>query len=146
MFGTFPGYTFGSHFIWAPHTHTRWYTTLHTQWHSQGSAHPMVSSSSSHRCHSVTSSAGLAVSQRCPPLEPEISFNRAHPVMLLCHSGAQTGSTATMTAQRMRAQEQVQTIDRTLGCNYEKKPKGLLKRTYILFKSIKNTSQSLVKG
>lgn len=71
----------------------------HKHLQSLSSPHPIVLSSSCRCCHSVTSSTGQAASQWCPPLEPEISFSRAHPVTVLCHSGAQTGGTARMTAR-----------------------------------------------
>lgn len=41
----------------------------------------------------------------------------------------------------MRAQEQVETIDSTLGSNYERNPRGCSEGTYGLFKSIKNTAE-----
>ncbi len=88
-------------FLQACHTHTRahTHTAARRHSHSPGSPHPTVLSSSSRRCHSVTSSTELAASQWCLPMKPEISFNRAHPVTLLCHSGGQTGSAARMTAR-----------------------------------------------
>lgn len=91
MFGSFPGYAFGSHFS-ERFTHIHDGTQPHINTHGPWAGHIQQFCSSSRRCHSVTSSTGLAVSHGVLLLEPEISFNRAHPVTLLCHSGAQTGS------------------------------------------------------
>lgn len=46
----------------------------------------------------------------------------------------------------MRAQEQVETVDRTLGSNYEQSPTGLLKGNHSSFKSIKKQTRTPVKG
>ena len=74
---------------------------------------PTVLSSSSRRCHIVTSSTGPAASQWGPPLEPDRSFNRAVSLRRPDRQCSRDDS------QRMRAQEQVEAIDRTLGSNYE---------------------------
>lgn len=69
----------------------------------------------------MTSAAGLAVTQWCPPMEPGMSLYRAQPVMLLSHSEGPDRQHSKDDSQAIRAQ--LETIDRTPGSNDEWSPR-----------------------
>lgn len=117
VFGRFTGYAFESHYC-EHFAHIRKHSL------SLDSSHPAVRSLSRRRCHSVTSSDVLAASQWCPRdiLQQSSSCDTAASLRdpdRLCSKHDSPG---------MRAQAQVETIDRTLRSNYEWTPKACSKK------------------